>query len=85
MLSIIPGLGQWYKGHPGRALLWFAFVLLFLSSAWRIGLLLWMICVINAGLAGAIREDVIAKSTRVNKQWLKRGGSLQMPMRPPGV
>lgn len=61
-LSIIPGLGQLYKGQPGRGLVWFVFVLLFLVYAMPIGILLWIVCAGNAALSGAVREEVVANS-----------------------
>lgn len=63
-LSIIPGLGQLYKGQSGRGMLWFVFVILFLAYAMPIGILLWIICAGNAALSGAVREEVIAGSAR---------------------
>jgi len=76
LLSVIPGLGQLYKGQPGRGLLWFIFVLLFLVHATPVGLLLWMICAGNAALAGAIHEEAIANSAR-HRRRLRRRGSQQ--------
>jgi TM2 domain-containing membrane protein YozV len=73
-LSVIPGLGQLYKGQPGRGLLWFMFVVSFLLYATPIGLLLWMICAGNAALAGAVREEAIANSAGRQIQPRRRGG-----------
>jgi hypothetical protein len=90
VLSIIPGLGHWYKRKRAPALLWFASVVLLLAfSAWPVGLLLWLICAANAGLGGAVREDVLAHSTahRLREQgdrWHRRG-SRQMSAQPPGL
>jgi hypothetical protein len=64
-LSTIPGLGHWYKGEPARGLLWFIFVMLLYSgNAPVLGFLLQLICACNAGLRGAIHEEVIADSAR---------------------
>jgi len=64
-LSIVPGLGHWYKGERARGLLWFIFVILFYrSNAPVLGFLLHVICACNAGLGGAVREEAIANSTR---------------------
>lgn len=64
-LSIVPGLGHWYKGERVRGLLWFIFVPLFyFSNAPVLGFLLHVICACNAGLGGAIREEAIANSAR---------------------
>jgi hypothetical protein len=84
-LSIIPGLGHWYKGEPVRGFLWFIFVIVFLLlDLWPMGGLLWLICACNAGVAGAIREDAIANATRrrwraQRKRW-SAGGDPQMPL-----
>ena len=83
LLSVIPGLGQLYKGQPGRALVWFIFVLMLLVRAWPVGLLLWMICAANAALGGAIREEAIENSAR-HRRRLRRRGSHQMTAEPPG-
>ena len=64
ILSVVPGLGQLYKGQPGRGLMWFIFVLVFLAYATPIGMLLWLVCAGNAALAGAVREEAIANSAR---------------------
>jgi hypothetical protein len=65
LLSIVPGLGHWYKGEPGRGVLWLIFVLLLYSygNLW-LGFLLHVICAFNAGLGGAIREEAILKPMR---------------------
>jgi TM2 domain-containing membrane protein YozV len=68
LLSVIPGLGQLYKGQPGRGLLWFMLVIVFLVYATPIGLLLWIVCAGNAALGGAVREDVIAHSVQHRTQ-----------------
>ena len=63
-LSIVPGLGHWYKGEWIRGLLWFIFVSMLYSGNWVLGVLLHLICAVNAGLGGAIHEEAIANSTR---------------------
>jgi TM2 domain-containing membrane protein YozV len=73
-LSVIPGLGQLYKGQPARGLLWFIFVMVFLVYATPIGVLLWMICAGNAAMAGAVPEAAITNSARRQMQ-ARRGGS----------
>jgi TM2 domain-containing membrane protein YozV len=82
-LSIIPGLGQLYKGQPGRGLLWFVFVVLFLAYAMPIGILLWIVCAGNAALAGAVREEVIANSARRHIYSNRR--RRQQTVQPPGI
>jgi hypothetical protein len=61
LLSVIPGLGQLYKGHPWRALLWFGTVSLLYSMAPPLGLLLHLICAANATLAGSVRETAFTR------------------------
>lgn len=64
-LSIIPGLGQWYKGQPIRGLAWFLVVMLFYAAgAASLAFILHLICAANAALAGAIREDALARTGR---------------------
>jgi hypothetical protein len=63
-LSIVPGLGHWYKGERARGLLWFIFVLLLYSNNALLGFPLHVICAFNAGLGGAIHEEAIANSAR---------------------
>jgi hypothetical protein len=61
ILSVIPGLGQLYKGHPWRALLWFGAVTIMYSSAPPIGFLLHVICAANAVLGGSVRETAFTR------------------------
>jgi len=61
-LSVIPGLGQLYKGQAARGLLWFIFVTVFLLYAPPIGVLLWMICAGNAAVSGAVPQTIVARS-----------------------
>ena len=53
-LSLVPGLGQFYKGQRLYAVLWFVLVLIAYCGAEPLGILLYLICIANAGLAGAI-------------------------------
>jgi len=64
LLSIVPGMGQWYKGQPRKAVLWFVSVSLLYFHAPPIGFLLHVICAGNASLAGAIREEAVTRSAR---------------------
>jgi hypothetical protein len=64
LLSVIPGLGQWYKGSAAKAFVWFVCVVFFYMSAPPIGLLLHAVCAGNAALAGAIREEALTRSAR---------------------
>ena len=53
VLSFVPGLGQFYKGQHWHAVLWFVGVLL-AYGAGSFGVLLHLVCIANAALAGAI-------------------------------
>lgn len=64
MLSIIPGLGQWYKGQPIRGLIWFLVVGLFYAGESPLAPILHLICAANAAFAGAIREEALARAGR---------------------
>ena len=57
LLSVLPGLGQWYKGQRLRGIIWFVVVLLFYSLQ-PVGLMLHIICAGNAALSGALKEDL---------------------------
>jgi len=61
ILSVIPGLGQLYKGQPWRALLWFGGVAIMYSAAPPIGFFLHLICAGNAALAGAVKERPVTR------------------------
>jgi zinc-ribbon domain len=52
-LSIVPGLGQFYKGQRLYPLLWFVGVLI-AYGAGPFGLVMHVVCIANAALAGAI-------------------------------
>jgi|GEM_PF-7089166 hypothetical protein len=52
-MSVVPGLGQFYKGQRWQALAWFLGVAV-AYSAYPLGLLLHLLCVANAALAGAV-------------------------------
>jgi len=52
-LSVIPGLGQFYKGERLYAVLWFAGVMI-AHAMGPVGIVLHLVCAANAGLAGAI-------------------------------
>jgi hypothetical protein len=56
LLSILPGLGQWYKGQRLRGVIWFLVVLVFYGLQ-PVGLMLHIICAGNAALSGAFKED----------------------------
>lgn len=58
-LSVVPGLGHWYKGARRRGVAWFFTVLFLYSFAFPLGLLMHLICASNAAFGGALREDVL--------------------------
>jgi hypothetical protein len=61
-LSIVPGLGHFYKRQPWRGLLWFVFVIYMYAAAPLLGWIVHLICAGNAALAGALKEDALARS-----------------------
>jgi hypothetical protein len=73
ILSVVPGLGHWYKGSHRRALIWFLTVMFFYFTAYPFGLVMHLICAGNAALAGAIREE--AASRRDGRVGRLRAGS----------
>lgn len=54
ILSLIPGLGHWYKGLRKRALMWFVVVVLSYNILPAIGLIMHAICAVNAAIGGAL-------------------------------
>lgn len=58
-LSIIPGLGQVYRGKPFRGMLWFFGVLIAYGFGAPMGLLIQAICAANAAFSGAIGDDAV--------------------------
>src|SRR5882672_4987501 len=59
VLSIIPGLGQIYRGKVFRAIGWFFGVIFLYMIAPPFGLVMHIICASNAAFAGAIGDDVL--------------------------
>jgi hypothetical protein len=66
ILSVVPGLGHWYKRSPGRGTLWFLVVMLFYSGAWPLGFVMHLICAANAALNGAQQHLADARYTATN-------------------
>jgi TM2 domain-containing membrane protein YozV len=64
MLSVVPGLGQFYKGQRRKALAWFLGVIIAYCASAGLGLLLHLICAFNAAFSGAIREEALSRSGR---------------------
>ena len=59
-LSIVPGVGHFYKRQPGRGVLWFLFEIFMYATP--LGWIVHLICASNAALAGAIKEDALDRS-----------------------
>lgn len=57
LLSIVPGLGHVYKRQPGRGAIWFLAVLIAYGAATQLGVLLHIVCAINAAIKGALTGD----------------------------
>ncbi len=52
-LSLVPGLGQFYKGQWLYAVLWFVGVMI-AYTAGPLGVVLHLLCIVNAAVGGAI-------------------------------
>ncbi|MGD1027739.1 hypothetical protein [Candidatus Binatus soli] len=61
VLSIIPGLGQIYRGKPIRGILWFFGVSLAYSAGPPLGVLIHLICAANAAFSDTMHEDMLAR------------------------
>jgi TM2 domain-containing membrane protein YozV len=61
VLSIVPGVGQIYRGRPFKGIFWFFGVSFAYTAAPPLGVLLHIICAANAAFSGAIREDMLAR------------------------
>ena len=61
VLSIVPGLGHIYKGRPARGVAWFFGVAFAYSVGFPFGLLLHLICALNAALKGALEDDAFSR------------------------
>lgn len=53
LLSIVPGLGHWYKGRRALAIVWFVAVALS-YTVYPFGMMLHLICAANAALGDAL-------------------------------
>jgi hypothetical protein len=61
LLSVVPGVGQIYRGKPFKGIFWFFGVMFWWAAAPPLGLLLHIVCAANAAFAGAIREDALVR------------------------
>jgi hypothetical protein len=68
MLSVVPGLGHWYKGRRRHAIIWFLVVMFLYATAPPFGLIMHMICAGNAALAGAVHEDALTRRARSRRR-----------------
>jgi NADH pyrophosphatase zinc ribbon domain/Family of unknown function (DUF6677) len=57
LLSIVPGLGHVYKGRPGRGAAWFFAVLIAYGTGPQLGILIHVVCAVNAAVKGAVAGD----------------------------
>ncbi len=57
LLSIVPGLGHVYKRAPARGAIWFFVVSIAYGTAPPLGLLLHVVCAVNAAIKGAVSGD----------------------------
>jgi len=64
ILSVVPGLGHWYKGQRRRGVAWFVCVIIAWSMNPALGLLLYLVCALNAAFSGAIREEALGRTAR---------------------
>ncbi len=67
LLSLIPGLGHFYLGYPGKALFWFllALIAIITQSAGFI-LLVWVICMVAAWSLG--KRTLMAEDLQAIRQ-----------------
>jgi hypothetical protein len=59
-LSIVPGVGHWYNGRPGRGVLWFILVIFFYAVFPEpLPALIHLICAANAAASSWVRGEKI--------------------------
>jgi ribosomal protein L37E len=63
-LSIVPGLGHLYRGHPLRAMMWFFGIATAYAMAQPLGLLLHLVCAANAASVVVRQRDGFAGASR---------------------
>jgi Family of unknown function (DUF6677) len=64
VLSVIPGLGHVYQGHPWRGIVWFFAVMIAYAMSHPLGFLLHLVCAANAALYATIGPGMLAKRAR---------------------
>jgi hypothetical protein len=62
-LSLVPGLGHLYRGHPWKAIAWFVGVAMAYPLAYPLGFVLHLVCAGNAALSGAIQENAVVRGS----------------------
>ncbi len=55
VLSVIPGLGHIYQGHPWRGIVWFFAIVIAYTASQPLGFLLHLVCAANAAVYDTIR------------------------------
>ena len=66
-MSIIPGLGHLYQGHPMRGVMWF-FGVAFAYGAGNIGYLLHLICAASAASYGSQNREERGRGRRARRR-----------------
>jgi len=79
LLSVVPGLGHWYRGTRLRGLAWFCAVMFFYMSSASLGFLMHVICAANAGFGGTLNEErwVTRSSRRYSARLSAEGRGLR--------
>lgn len=80
-LSLVPGLGHLYRGHPWKAIAWFLGVAMAYPLAYPLGFVLHLVCAGNAALSGAIQENAVIRGPRGHGT---RAGRLSASIKPRG-
>jgi len=74
ILSVVPGLGHWYKGLHRRGVVWFLGAMFLYATAYPIGVLMHLICAVNAAW-GSTRQQRLMHFSRRSRRL--RAGSVQ--------
>lgn len=64
VLSLVPGLGHVYQGHPWRGIAWFFGIMTAYAASPPLGFLLQLICAANAAIYGTIHGDALTRPGR---------------------
>jgi TM2 domain-containing membrane protein YozV len=77
VLSVVPGLGHFYAGRTGRAIMWFMAVLaIAYPISWSLGLLMHLVCGVSAARAAMLDAErhSMARASRKLKMSSARFG-----------